>query len=287
MNGKAFGPLVQEANFMATELRLMNTPELLDRAFFLYRKHFLLFIGIAVLPNLVLLMFQLVQVGMQSSSTTTAVMKFLALLITLLANLVTMSAVQAATVVAVSDVHLGRTSGIGAAYARMRDCWFDILLVIIIVGILVVIGFILLIVPGILIALSRSLAVPVAVIEKQGPLDSMHRSSQLTEGSRGAIFVILLLVSVINIVVSIIFQVPIAIVAGLSHMLGPNVGLGANVLIQIADFLSSTLVMPLSTIAISLVYYNQRVRKEGFDLQFMMSSLKSLPQTRPDAPVVS
>jgi hypothetical protein len=272
---------------MATELRLMNTSELLDRTFFLYRKHFLLFIGIAALPNLVLLMFQLVQVGMQSSSTATVAMKFLALLITLLANLVTMSIVQAATVVAVSDVHLGHTSGIGVAYAGMRDCWFDILLVIIIVGICVAFGAIFLIVPGILIALSRSLAVPVAVIEKQGPLDSMHRSSQLTQGCRGAIFVILVLVTVIKIVVSFIFQVPIAIIAGLSEMLSPSVSLGTNVLIQIAAFLSSTLVIPLSTIALSLVYYNQRVRKEGFDLQFMMASLKSLPQNPPDAPVVS
>jgi hypothetical protein len=273
---------------MATELRLMNTPELLDRTFFLYRKHFLLFIGIAALPNLVLLMFRLVLIDIQSSTTATAMMRFFALIITLLAYLVTMSAVQAATVVAVSDVHLGRTSGIGAAYAKMRDCWVDTILVVIIVGICVVLGTIFFIVPGILIALSRSLAVPVAVIEKQGPLDSTHRSSQLTEGCRGAIFVILLLFTVINFIVSSVFQVPIVIVAFLSHMLGPRgLSLGVSVLLQIVTFLSTTLTMPLSTIAISLVYYNQRVRKEGFDLQFMMSSLKSLPQNPPDAPVVS
>jgi hypothetical protein len=274
---------------MATELRLMNTSELLDRTFFLYRKHFLLFIGIAVLPNLVLLMFRLVLIGMKSSSIVTPLMSFLVLLITLLAYMVTMSAVQAATVVAVSEVHLGRTSGIGAAYAGMRDCWFDVMLVIIIVGICVFFGVIFLIVPGILIYLSRSLSVTVAVIEKQGPLDAMHRSSQLTEGSRGAIFVILLLVIVIAGIVSFILQFPIIIVAVLARMMSPGGGfsLGVNVLLQIADFLSSTLTMPLSTIAISLVYYNQRVRKEGFDLQFMLASLKSLPQNPLDTPVVS
>jgi hypothetical protein len=279
---------MHEVNFMATELRPMNTSEMLDRTFFLYRKHFLLFIGIAVLPNLVLLLFRLVLIGIQPSTVAPTMMRLLVLILTLLAYLVTMSAVQAATVVAVSDVHLGRTSGIGAAYAGMRDCWFDIILVIIIVGICVAFGLILLIVPGILIALSRSLAVPVAVIEKQGPLDSMHRSSQLTEGSRGAIFVILLLVTIIDIIVSSIFQVPIVIAAFLARMLGPRgFSLGIEALLQIATFLSTTLTMPLSTIAVSLVYYNQRVRKEGFDLQFMLSSLKSLPQNPQDAPVIS
>jgi hypothetical protein len=32
---------------------------------------------------------------------------------------------------------------------------------------------------------------------------------------------------------------------------------------------------PIGTIAFSLVYYDQRVRKEAFDLQLMMSTLDS------------
>jgi len=41
---------------------------------------------------------------------------------------------------------------------------------------------------------------------------------------------------------------------------------------------STSLVGALATIAFSVVYYDQRVRKEAFDLQFMMTTL--------DAPVV-
>jgi len=32
---------------------------------------------------------------------------------------------------------------------------------------------------------------------------------------------------------------------------------------------------PLATIALTLIYYDERVRKEGFDLQLMMASLQS------------
>lgn len=35
-----------------------------------------------------------------------------------------------------------------------------------------------------------------------------------------------------------------------------------------------SLVGPLLTIALTLLYYDQRVRKEGFDLQLMMSNLE-------------
>ena len=42
---------------------------------------------------------------------------------------------------------------------------------------------------------------------------------------------------------------------------------------QIGEFLGRTLASPVATIAIALVYYDERVRKEAFDLQLMMESL--------------
>ena len=45
---------------MATALRPLDTGELLDRTFSLYRTHFSLFVGIVALPNLASLAVQLV-----------------------------------------------------------------------------------------------------------------------------------------------------------------------------------------------------------------------------------
>lgn len=40
-----------------------------------------------------------------------------------------------------------------------------------------------------------------------------------------------------------------------------------------ASFLASTLAGPIATIAIALIYYDERVRKEAFDLQLMMEAI--------------
>jgi hypothetical protein len=41
----------------------------------------------------------------------------------------------------------------------------------------------------------------------------------------------------------------------------------------------------LATIALSLVYYDERVRKEAFDLQLMMMTLDATAPAPPPAPV--
>ena len=47
------------------------------------------------------------------------------------------------------------------------------------------------------------------------------------------------------------------------------------VLLVISGFITQSLVGPLLTIALTLLYYDERVRKEGFDLQLMMSNFEN------------
>jgi hypothetical protein len=46
-----------------------------------------------------------------------------------------------------------------------------------------------------------------------------------------------------------------------------------TMLTAVGSFIAGTLVIPIVTIAMSLFYYDMRVRKEGFDLQVMMSAV--------------
>jgi len=271
---------------MATELRPMSVSELLDRAFFLYRRHFLLFIGIAALPNLILLMLRLALLEWEPSIT--FFWRFLAGLALIPVYLVISSIAQGASIVAISDVHMGRSASIESAYAHVMKCVIDIFIASILVGIGIVFGCILFIVPGILLYLAWSLSAPVIVIEKLGPLDALPRSSKLTKGSRGRIFVVLLLALVFAWIVASIFQLPILYLAGVSRLLNPRaIPTWINALMQIANFLSTTLATPISAIAISLIYYDQRVRKEGLDLQLLISTLKSDVQNSSDVSAVS
>ena len=102
----------------------------------------------------------------------------------------------------------------------------------------------------------------------------MSRSSQLTEGNRGRVFVMWILFIVLSIGFNLLLQWPIRLAAGVGGALAlQRFGVGYQVASLVATFISQCLVGPLATIAFSLVYYDERVRKEAFDLQLMMSTL--------------
>src|SRR5450631_3608948 len=187
---------------MATALRPLSTGELLDRTFSLYRTHFALFVGIIALPHLISLAFQLI-VALELRSQETGISAALGSIFwAFLAGLVALivgAASQAATVVAVSQVYLDRPTSVGDAFSRVKGRILLVVGLTIVMGMAVGLGFIFLIVPGVILALMWSLAVPVAVLEDKGVGDSLSRSSQLTKGNRGRIFVIWLLFVVLKI----------------------------------------------------------------------------------------
>ncbi len=58
----------------------------------------------------------------------------------------------------------------------------------VIVGVVSVVGALAFVIPGILWGLACSVVIPVAAIERLGPVDAIRRSFELTRGRRGAIF---------------------------------------------------------------------------------------------------
>jgi hypothetical protein len=271
---------------MTTSLRPMSLGELLDRSFYLYRKHFVLFVGIIALPYLAVLAFQLIGVALRPGETT---IKFTATtlvwsLLSIVISVAAFAASQGATVMAVSRVHLGNDTSISESFAGIKGRILYLALIMIGVGIGVGIGFILLIVPGIILALMWALTIPVAVLEDKGLRDATSRSSELTKGSRGRIFMIYFLFVVLTYIVYLLWEVPIFAAIGIfAHGRRPMtaVPVWTQISFPVGTFLSQCLVGPLFTIALSLVYYDQRVRKEAFDMQLMMSTLDSTQSGTP------
>jgi hypothetical protein len=258
-------------------LRPLGLGELLDRSFFLYRKHFLLFVGIVAFPHLVLLTFQLMGVvvfpkvvpGMVWLSTLWG-------LASVVVYLAVVAVSQGATVLAVSKVHLDRKTSLGESFAGMKGRILEICLIMIGLGIGVGMGFVLFIIPGIILLLIWSLTIPIAVLEETGLRDSVARSAALTKGSRGRILAIFFLFFVLTYIVYILWEIPLFAILGIfirSQHAAVTFPFWARLVFPIGGFLSQVLVAPLLTIALSLVYYDQRVRKEAFDLQLMMSQL--------------
>ena len=77
----------------------------------------------------------------------------------------------------------------------------------ILLGIAVWFGFLLLIVPGVLMALAWCVAVPVYVVEQPGVFASFERSAELTRGNRLRIFGLACLFFVAGIIISIVFGI--------------------------------------------------------------------------------
>ncbi len=122
-----------------------------------------------------------------------------------------------------------------------------------------------------------SLAVPALVLEKLSPVKALTRSSALAKGRLKQIFLACLLMSLIAGVISMSIQTPFWIVGlVLGFKFGHNpLWLAAPA--TIAGGVGGALGYPFLTIALTLFYYDSRVRKEGYDLQVMMSSIGPAP----------
>ena len=192
----------------------------------------------------------------------------------LLVYLVVFAVAQAATVFAVSARHLNEPITIRQAYGKVKGHVGQIVGVAFSVGLRVGFGFVLLIVPGILLMLRYAVAVPASMLEDLGVQQSLDRSTHLTEGSRGRVFVVYFLVWILTVMLAMTGGV-VATLVGLQA--GRSLGSQGLILQHVITFVANSLVFPLLYIALSLVYYDQRVRKEAFDIEHMMTMFGTEP----------
>jgi hypothetical protein len=271
---------------MTTGLRPLTTGELLDRTFSLYRGYFGLFVGIFALPHLVVLAYQCLGLKFQSPKPDLANLLLTSLWAfgSAFVSLAVSATSQAATVVAVSQVHLDRPASVMESFSKVKGHIFGVVGLSLLIGIAAGAACLLLVVPGVLLFVMWSLAVPAKVLENLGVGDALSRSSDLTKNDRGRVFVIWLMFIVLGVGMSLLLRWPIEIAAGVNSMFAlQRTGSVWQVALLVSSFVSQCLVGPLATIAFSLLYFDERVRKEAFDLQLMMATLD--PTQLPTTPV--
>jgi hypothetical protein len=176
---------------------------------------------------------------------------------------------QGGTILAVSDLYLGRSTTIAASLRRVWEDFGSLFGVIFLNGLVIGAASILLIVPGIYVACRLLVCVPAALIEKRGPRESLSRSWDLTRGSAGRSFVIGLLYFVLILGLGLLFSSAVGFLVA-SNPKDPGMLRLFNAMTQITSSIATILVSPILLIATSVFYYDLRVRKEAFDLQFML-----------------
>jgi hypothetical protein len=143
------------------------------------------------------------------------------------------------------------------------------------VTLVTVVGFALLIVPGIYLGIRLYPAVPAVVIEGVGPGEALSRAWRRTAGSVGRGFVVYLIMFVIFFLLSMGASIVGGILGGALGAVGGVGGaaLGALAVVGIVQVLVSMLYYPLLASATTLFYYDTRVRSEGLDVELMADAL--------------
>lgn len=117
-----------------------------------------------------------------------------------IANLVGLTILQGGLIYGSMRTLNGSPATLGECLRVGVKTWLPMLGLFILMGLAVGLGFILLVVPGILLALRWSVAAPALVMEGRGIQDSMGRSAALTEGRRGSIFLLFLVLWIVVLV---------------------------------------------------------------------------------------
>jgi hypothetical protein len=267
-------------------LRPLTLGEILDRTFSLYRRHFVLFLGITAIPHLLILAASLAQTFFISGpripgriprehfqgSGTSAVFAVLGgVILAVAAYVVSYLFSQGATVFAVSELYLGRQTSIGTSFAKMRGHLLNLFGVVLLSGLAALAGFVCLIIPGFYVLCRLITCIPAALLEDLGPIDSLERSFSLTKDFAGRSFLIYLLFWALNYAATLLFAAPFSFTAIFVGMKNPEMMRTWMALANVGTFVAGVLVAPVFTIATAVFYYDLRVRKEALDLQLMLN----------------
>lgn len=272
----------------------MPLPELLDELFRLYRRHFSLIIGVALLVALPGLVWQLITGTYKLTPSTYAnlfttpagggVPTFSSQQFSNVSGSAALAGLGALILLpfsvgavyrAVTDVALGRPATVPSVLRETLARYFPLLgligliVVFAIVWIIAfVIGLFLLVLPGLAVfclgvylALRWTLTVAAMMAEDVGPIRGLGRSWNLVRGQWWRTFGILLIVGIMQAVIGYALGFLFGLIA--TAVTSGDVQLAV---IAVGSTILGALVSPITTIAIVLLYFDLRVRKEGLDL---------------------
>lgn len=147
----------------------------------------------------------------------------------------------------------GQSIRVSEALQRAFARFFPLLGLSILYGLGLIVGTLLLIVPGVILLCAWAVAVPACIVEGLGPTASMGRSADLTKGYRWRIFGLLILLWVINGIGSQIIEV-------ILRLASPWLSAAGSIIWFVAwnAYWNCVLIM---------AYHDLRVAKEGVDTE--------------------
>ena len=284
----------------------MQLGEILDGTFNIYRRHFLLFMRLSLilvwLPTAIWVYFQVRFAGNPLSAVSILEQHLVATILLGLGWLVLASAagllLRAGTIRIISDSYLGHEPdlvqslkfGVGKIIPLLLVTISKNLLLFLIavfgwlaIVLLMVVGRLgnpgiaaLMMVAGIVgliwfvawVACAYGTTTPIVVLEDlPSSFDAFSRSWELTRGSRGKVFGTMAVTWLMS------AMLPGIVVAGISGAANATGNAALQPLFVVLSSLLSILLAPILPCALTLLYYDLRVRREAFDLQILSEQL--------------
>ena len=268
-------------------LRPLSFGDLFDEAFSLYKRNFVTFFGIALIPSLldlaVTLLFvpELVTMSQAQLEALSAQQMldiigpvFIPVLITVVVAILA----NGALIKAVANSYLNKPVSIGSAYRYMLPRFFPYIFTFILVGVLMSLAFLpalLLSVVSPILGLLAMLAwvillvmfvfwiaflAEVMIVEDGKYMQAISRSRELAKGNWLKIIGILVIFFILSLVIGF----------ALGMLFGPE---GGSILNTAVFQLINVLLLPILITPITLLYFDNRVRNEGFDLELLASEM--------------
>ena len=252
-------------------LRPLSVGEILDTSFSLYRRHFGALATVSLVCTglpLVLRLFVEAAGGLFAHLTLALVYMLSLVVLSLIAT--------GATVFIVSESYLGRPLTAREALMRATPYMGRILIASLLMALVVGFGFILMVIPGIILGVGLAVAIPAVVLEAgRSASGALSRSWELTRGSRWRIFGL-------GLTLFVLLYVPVIAVSGLVAVVVPRGGATAFGVSSTTTIVALAIggviqlfIYPLFYCVLTVTYYDLRVRKEGFDLELLASSLQT------------
>jgi hypothetical protein len=119
------------------------------------------------------------------------------------------------------------------------------------------------------------MAYPACVMEQIGAWSAIKRAQVLSRGTKGRIFVLFLLGVALSWILAMGLMIPMVIVialipgvAGAQH--SQTLSVVMAIMWYLLSFAVQVLTRPIYGIALAVFYFDQRIRTEGFDIEWMM-----------------
>ncbi|HET6454240.1 MAG TPA: YciC family protein [Armatimonadota bacterium] len=262
-------------------LRPLDYGGLFDELFDLYKRNLVLFMGIGALiylPTnlLIILLMTSMQGGVMKPGQMPSPPLIVGLILIGLLSIPLSYAASAAMAWAVSSTYLGNRPTILGSYKAILPRLVPFMLTALLTVVMYGLGFVLCCIPGIALTILLAFVPVVLVIEDHRYMDAIKRSWALAKSDWVRVLVVLIISAVLGGILQMILTTPFQILTMFKQGEPGNIG-PLTIVQAVMSGVAATLVLPITTIAIVLLYYDIRIRKEGFDIQMLAHDMGLAP----------